>query len=248
MKFRMMCAATLAMAGLALQAEAAVTSGQKAYLERLYSQVLDRAADAEGMQYYLNALNNQVCTQQQAADLAASFFSSKEFTDKYFSLDAQLMKAYRAVFNRNWDLEGYTYWYPKLVANELTIAQLAAEFAKSSEFTNQHLEGYCRPDPTTTWPPVVVTDPKSCSYNGQTYTAGHRRAWDTGVRRPPAIGGFINRQIRNGVVYYICDKVTDHIWSRTTCQTNGAWSTPVEYIGDSSRQHIESPNEMDCRP
>ncbi len=148
----------------AAPAAMAATQGQVAYLNSLYEIGLNRAADAGGMNFYINAINSQTCSQSQAADLAAAFFGSQEQQDLHLKDEAghpssnsstsQIYRLYRAVLKRDpgagelvyWASHPSATWDPQLSAltfKAAPLANIARIFANSEEFKVNRLGIYC---------------------------------------------------------------------------------------------------------
>jgi len=78
------------------------TYASQAFVERLYTNVLDRTADTSGLTLWINELSNST-----AADVANSFFNSQEFTAKNYSDGEFIDIVYRTYLNREADVSGY---------------------------------------------------------------------------------------------------------------------------------------------
>ncbi|MCR4648794.1 MAG: DUF4214 domain-containing protein [Lachnospiraceae bacterium] len=81
------------------------------FVERFYTIILDRPAEAAGLKDWTNKLLNKEAT---GAQVAAGFINSDEFRKKKMSDDEYLKKLYKAFFNREPDADGYNHWMNKL--------------------------------------------------------------------------------------------------------------------------------------
>ncbi|MDK2125774.1 DUF4214 domain-containing protein [Parachitinimonas caeni] len=138
----------------AAPAAMAATQGQVGYLNSLYEIGLNRAADAGGMNFYINAINSQTCSQSQAASLAAAFFGSQELQDQHLSAVTQINRLYRAVLKRDpsanellqWAAHPGATWdsqYTMVTFKAAPLADIARFFANSEEFKVNRLGTYC---------------------------------------------------------------------------------------------------------
>lgn len=101
------------------------------FITQLYSSILGRKPDAEGMDYWKNKLS----TGSTAADLVVGFFDSQEMKDRNLTNEQYLEYAYTAILGRNPEPEGKAYWLGEL---ELGVTRkcILAGFVESVEFTN----------------------------------------------------------------------------------------------------------------
>lgn len=102
----------------------------EAFLRQVYSVVLDREPDAEGLQYWLDEQKKGMT----AADIVASFFDSSEMKNKNLSNEEFLSYAYRAIMGRQPDAEGKAYWLDML-SQGATRTWVVSSFVTSKEFT-----------------------------------------------------------------------------------------------------------------
>lgn len=102
----------------------------EAFLRQVYSVVLDREPDAEGLQYWLDEQKKGMT----AADIVASFFNSNEMKNKNLSNEEFLSYAYRAIMGRQPDAEGKAYWLDML-SQGATRTWVLSSFVTSKEFT-----------------------------------------------------------------------------------------------------------------
>ncbi len=101
----------------------------KAFLERMYLLVLDRAADGAGMEFWFKALRDKT---KSAKDIAADFFDSKEFKERNLNDEEFVKIAYRALMDREADKEGENFWLDFLKNH--SRKELVREFINSKEF------------------------------------------------------------------------------------------------------------------
>ena len=87
------------------------TSGVNGYVNRFYSLVLNRNADASGFNDWTTQLNNQT---KAGGDIAKGFFNSQEYINRNLNNSEFLDIAYRAFFNREADTGGKANWTTKL--------------------------------------------------------------------------------------------------------------------------------------
>lgn len=86
-------------------------SGTEAFVSRLYTVVLGRDAEPEGLQYWTDLLNSK---KTDGATTAKNFFDSAEFKSKSISDEDYLAILYKTFFNREMDEGGREYWLGEL--------------------------------------------------------------------------------------------------------------------------------------
>ena len=96
------------------------------FITQLYSSILGRQPDAEGMEYW----KNKMSTGSTAADLVMGFFDSQEMKNRKLTNEQYLGYAYTAILGRNPEPDGKAYWLGELEEGIL------AGFVESAEFTN----------------------------------------------------------------------------------------------------------------
>jgi len=104
------------------------------FVNQLYENVLDRAADAAGAAYWEGLLNSGV----SRGEVLLSFAESPENEANTISAagdqnNAEAYRLYQAAFNRVPDAPGETYW-SAVLANGATPTQVAQDFVSSAEF------------------------------------------------------------------------------------------------------------------
>lgn len=106
------------------------------FAQRLYTIVLGRAADDDGLNCQTEALLNQVSSSQ----IATNFFSSEEFANFGYDTKTVVEIAYRAILGRDdaaieADEVGRVFWVNRIDHGGLTYAGLSSGFCQSPEFT-----------------------------------------------------------------------------------------------------------------
>ncbi len=101
----------------------------EAFIERLYLNILNRNADANGLAYWSNVIQLE-----SAAFVARGFFNSPEFTDLGLPDEAFIERLYQTLFDRAADQGGKTYWLNQL-NNGILRDMVLYGFLLSPEFT-----------------------------------------------------------------------------------------------------------------
>ena len=104
-------------------------TGIRGYVERLYSIVLGRQPDPNGIDYWENRMKNGTT----AADCAAGFFNSDEFRSKQLSDEEYVLVLYRAILGREADPTGLEGWTSSL-KDGYPRARVLQGFISSDEF------------------------------------------------------------------------------------------------------------------
>lgn len=101
-------------------------------LVRLYSGILDRSPDDDGVDYWLGELS----TGQTMTSIAEAFFSSGEFLKGQGSAEPDLLieALYQQVLARDSDDAGKAYWQAQLEKDDFTLGNLALAFTESAEY------------------------------------------------------------------------------------------------------------------
>ena len=102
---------------------------------RLYQAVFEREPDAEGLQYWVNRMDEGNVS---LVDIADSFLFSPEFVNTYGTEDtvsnAEFVDLlYTHTLGRAYDQEGYNYWVGKLDDGATNRRDLIAQFSESAE-------------------------------------------------------------------------------------------------------------------
>ncbi len=107
-------------------------SALESFVSRFYTEVLDRAPDAEGLSIWVSALEGGSAA---ANDIAKGFFSSKEFINKNTSDGQFIDYAYQALLGRAADSEGRAHWLAEFDKG-LARDTLLQGFIHSTEFAS----------------------------------------------------------------------------------------------------------------
>ena len=101
---------------------------------RLYTGVLDRAADKEGLEYWVSQLN----AGSSLNDIERAFMSAEEVTTMVQTMgsdDASFVDTlYQSVLGRTADESGREYWLENLQGDNATRADIALSFVNSDEY------------------------------------------------------------------------------------------------------------------
>jgi len=126
----------------------------KEYVEHLYEAFFGRAADEEGLKYWVENLENGGTKE----DIFAGFANSEEFynlcksydvirgtyfkgynVDQTAQVNLFVERLYNEILERDSDLSGFVDWSRKLVTHESTGAEVAYGFVFSQEVSNKKL-------------------------------------------------------------------------------------------------------------
>jgi len=108
------------------------TSNINDFVERFYTTVLSREAEAAGKIYWVDSLSTGT---RAGADVARGFIFSQEFTNRALGSEQFLEVLYQAFFNRAADHTGYSYWLDKLQQG-MDRSTVLDGFIYSQEFRN----------------------------------------------------------------------------------------------------------------
>ena len=103
----------------------------EAFAKRMYTVVLNREAEAEGLSYWTNRLINQ---EIDGAGTANGFINSAEFQARKLDDTDFVDVLYRTFFDRNADEGGKNYWLSEL-AKGVSRTQVLSGFVNSQEFS-----------------------------------------------------------------------------------------------------------------
>ncbi|MCR4647792.1 MAG: DUF4214 domain-containing protein [Lachnospiraceae bacterium] len=103
-----------------------------AFVERFYTIILERPAEAAGLADWTNRLISKTAT---GADVAAGFINSEEFQKKKMTDEEYVTKLYRAFFDREPDKAGFDNWIKEL-KNGKSRDYVLRGFINSVEFNN----------------------------------------------------------------------------------------------------------------
>lgn len=116
--------------GLLLEDGSAIHPGIYRFSARLYTTVLERDGDRDGIDYWASQLASGALS---PGDAAKSFFFSQEYLDMETSDEKYIMTLYRTFMDRETDLGGLLYWKEMLQGGTSREAVLNG-FATSGEF------------------------------------------------------------------------------------------------------------------
>ncbi len=107
------------------------TPGAIMFVNRLYENVLGRAADNEGLAVWTLSLMSGTVT---AAEATVNFFESEEYKMKATDNATYVNDVYKVFMGREADAEGLAFWVACLEEQGVSREWVIAEFAKSAEF------------------------------------------------------------------------------------------------------------------
>lgn len=103
------------------------------FVSRFYTLCLERSADQTGLYGWVNNLKNQY---MNGAQMANSFFFSKEFLNRNVSDEKYVELLYKTLMGRSPDQSGKNGWLNQLKGNHMSRFDVLKAFAESNEFTN----------------------------------------------------------------------------------------------------------------
>ena len=107
-------------------------SATMAFVSRLYTTILKREPDRNGLMYWTRLL---LTKEKTGAEVAAGFIGSTEFKEQGNGNSSYVKKLYRAFFDREPDAGGYNMWMSRLDTGADRDYVLAG-FTNSAEFSN----------------------------------------------------------------------------------------------------------------
>ncbi len=129
-EFTMLCASYGIERGVMLDDGSAVNPGIPQFVKRMYTIVLAREAENEGLYNNVMAL---VVGALNAEQVAKNFFTSEEYLMKNKDAAAFVTDLYAVFMNREADADGLSFWVSCLEVG-MTRDDVLSEFAKSAEF------------------------------------------------------------------------------------------------------------------
>ncbi len=129
-EFTMLCETYGIERGVMLESGVAVNPGIPQFVKRMYTIVLGRDAENDGL--YNNTLA-LVVGSVTTEDVAKNFFTSEEYTIKGKDDAAYVTDLYAAFMNREADATGLAFW-TETIAVGMSRDEVLSEFAKSEEF------------------------------------------------------------------------------------------------------------------
>ena len=103
------------------------------FVRRFYTKILQRNPDAEGLNYWVETLQNG---QNSGSDIALGFIFSDEFLGYGKAAVDFIPTLYQAFFDRKADSNGFIYWYNEVMLNGKTYKDIVNGFLNSEEFSN----------------------------------------------------------------------------------------------------------------
>lgn len=101
------------------------------FINMLYKNVLDRVADADGVNYWLGLLNSHSITRDQ---LISDIFNSAELQNQFSSPAEIVTNVYRSLLLRDPDRSGLDFWTGALASGGIHAGDVAIAIAHSPEF------------------------------------------------------------------------------------------------------------------
>ncbi len=108
----------------------AVNPGIYQFAERLYSKILERNGDKDGIEYWTNLIDSRACTPE---DAAMNFFFSPEYVAKNNTDEEYIKALYRTFMGREADEGGLSAWKTAM-DNGTSREVVLSSFAQSAEF------------------------------------------------------------------------------------------------------------------
>ena len=129
-EFDDLCASYGISRGFMLEDGKPINPGIGRFAERLYTVVLERAGEKEGIEFWSLNIANGVCTPK---DAAKNFFLSPEYVNKNTSDAKYITTLYKTFMDREPEAGGVEYWQ-NVLNNGATREQILEGFADSAEF------------------------------------------------------------------------------------------------------------------
>ena len=107
---------------------------------RLYGVFLNRFPDVNGFNYWINEYEEKV---NSVDKIIKSFLNSDEFKQRFNTVktnEEYIETIYNEVLNREYDIEGYSYWIKELNNNSTSRNKLIENFFHSSESKTQYID------------------------------------------------------------------------------------------------------------
>ncbi|MCR5804089.1 MAG: DUF4214 domain-containing protein, partial [Clostridia bacterium] len=105
----------------------------RGFVERLYNNVLNRASEPGGIDFWTNELYTY---KETGAQVAVGFIGSKEFKDRHTSDSDFIDILYRTFFDREPESSGKAFWMNQLKTGAMTRDQVAMGFIDSQEWAD----------------------------------------------------------------------------------------------------------------
>ena len=101
------------------------------FVERAYSEILNRESDADGKNYWVIGINHG---KQSGASIIANFIHSQEYREMNKSDADYVEDLYKSCLGRNSDPDGKAFWIQQLASGK-TRDEVMAGFINSKEYT-----------------------------------------------------------------------------------------------------------------
>lgn len=101
------------------------------FVERAYSEILNRESDADGKNYWVIGINNG---KQSGASIIANFIHSQEYREMNKSDADYVEDLYKSCLGRNSDPDGKAFWIQQLASGK-TRDEVMAGFINSKEYS-----------------------------------------------------------------------------------------------------------------
>lgn len=101
------------------------------FVERAYSEILNRESDADGKNYWVNGINSG---KQSGASIIANFIHSQEYRERNKSDADYVEDLYKSCLGRNSDPDGKDFWIQQLASGK-TRDEVMAGFINSKEYS-----------------------------------------------------------------------------------------------------------------
>ena len=127
----------------------------KEFVEVLYNVLMDRTSDTDGMNYWLDLLDDgmsrtwvfsQFATSKEYTNICNSYGITRgegtltEGRDRNYGATQFISRLYTKALGRTYDVEGLNYWCDCLLDGQFTAAEIATtQFFHSQEFRNKNL-------------------------------------------------------------------------------------------------------------
>ncbi len=131
LEFSMLCEEYGIERGVMLEDGSAVNPGVSKFVKRMYTTVLGREAENEGLYNNVLAL---VVGAANAEQIAKNFFTAEEYLMKEKSTASYVTDLYSVFMDRTPDESGLNFWVGCIEDNALTRDDVLGEFAASEEF------------------------------------------------------------------------------------------------------------------
>ena len=151
----------------------------KAFVEKLYTEVLGREKDEDGANYWYEQLYN---FKASGADVGLMFVCSEEFSKRKVSDDEFLKIMYKTFFSREPDQSGFDYW-KKTLSSGTTRNDVARSFVYSQEWADTCAEFGIRSGGTLKSNVKIAPTDKTYSFVERMYTTALGRTYDTEGRQ-----------------------------------------------------------------